>query len=99
MLLTAEGLLFATLAVGVTLQTLGPGAYLPRFIKNGGLAFWIALTIAAIAVGAGSAWWTIYAQSFPQQLIGPLAESVGLAMAIVAHPILAFVVWWGVKGT
>jgi hypothetical protein len=87
LLLTAEGLLFAALAVSVTLQTIAPGTYLPPFINKGGLAFGIFLAVGAVAVGAGATWWQLYAKGFPQDFFAPLAASLAIAVAIVAQPI------------
>ena len=98
LLLTAEGLLFAALAVSVALQTLAPGTYLPKFVNNGGLAFYIFITVAAVAVGAGATWWRLYGDHLPASfdlLAGPIA----IAVAIVAQPVLSLQIWLGIKGT
>jgi hypothetical protein len=71
LLLTAEGLLFAALAVSVTLQTIAPGTYLPPSINKGRLAFGIFLAVGAVAVGTGATWWQLYAKGFPQDFFAP----------------------------
>ena len=98
-LITAEGLLFAALAVGVTLQTLAPGTFLPAFVKKGWLAFSIFLVTLLVATGAGATWWQIYAHDFPQPWFASLAGPVALGAAIVAQPILAFGIWLGMRST
>jgi hypothetical protein len=93
-LLTAEGLLFAALAVSVSLQALAPGTYLPKFIKSGALAFWIFVVISTVATGAGAQWYELYGPGFPGRLTS-LLTSVALAGVIIAQPILAFIIWRG----
>lgn len=95
-LLTAEGLLFAALAVGVTLQTLTEGNYLPPFVKKGWLAFSIASVTTLVAVGAGATWWRIFSEDCPEWFV-PFAGAAALAVAIVAQPVLAFVIWLGMR--
>jgi len=96
-LLTVESLLFAALGVGVTIQTTVEDRYLPTLIATGRLAFWVAVTICCVAVGAAAAWYDLYAAGWPPGDIISLLESSGLAIGIGAQPLLAVAVWWGVR--
>lgn len=93
--LTAEGLLFAALALVVALRGLPEGTYLPKFIRSGGLSGAISLVIGLVAVGAGTAWYDIYGAGFPASGFPLLAQSVALAVAISAPPLMACAIWRG----
>jgi hypothetical protein len=95
--LTVESLLFAALGVGVTIQTTVEDRYLPKLFTTGRLAFWVAVTICCVAVGGAAAWYDLYAAGWPPSDLISLLESSGLAVGIAAQPLLAVVVWWGVR--
>jgi hypothetical protein len=95
LLMTAEGLLFAALAIGVSLQALGEGNYLPKFIKKGQLSGWIFVVITGVAIGAASAWYDVFGDTFKHSDAGALMQSLALAAAIAAQPILGLVIWRG----
>jgi hypothetical protein len=94
LLLTAEGLIFAALSIGVATARREIGqtfAWLPFGVSLVGVA-----VIALVAVGAGSAWSHIYEAHPGAPEATPLeVQGVALLTAIAAQPALAlaFVVW------
>lgn len=94
LLLTAEGLMFAALGIGVAAaqRRIGQGfGWLPFIVSL--LAVGV---VALIAVGAGSAWSNIYEASAGAPEATKLeVQGIAILVAIIAQPVLAlaYVVW------
>jgi hypothetical protein len=94
LLLTAEGLIFAALGIGVAAahRRIGQGfGWLPFIVSL--LAVGV---VALIAVGASSAWSNIYDASAGAPEATKLeVQGIALIVAIIAQPVLAlaYVVW------
>jgi hypothetical protein len=94
LLLTAEGLIFAALSIGVATarREIGQTFAWPAFVASL-LAVGV---VALVAVGAGNAWSHIYEASPGAAEASKLEiEGIALIVAIAAQPVLAlaFVLW------
>jgi hypothetical protein len=95
LLITAEGLLFAALAIGVTIQSGTQERFLPKLIAKGGFAGLIFAVIFVVAVGAAASWYDVFGDDFMHSPARALAQSVALAVVIAAQPLMGFAVWRG----
>ena len=95
-LLTVEALLLAALSLALSLTG---QEKLVRDLPVG--PFWIALfsTVAlwVVALGAGAAWWAIFAKGWPPSSVVRTLESVGIAAGILVEPLVASVLTKGTK--
>jgi hypothetical protein len=95
-LLTTESLLFSALALAYNV-TAGGGRGVRNLpisaAKLGGVSVGVLMFVAA---GAGAAWWEIFACNFPSHVSGILI-AIGIAVAIVAEPVLAVLFGLGLR--
>jgi hypothetical protein len=90
--LTVEGLLFAAFSVSYALAQASDRGRHP-FFAQGGFSFWIAATIAVVAVSAGAAWWATFEPDWPDGCNEKLRAG-GLAIGIVSQPVFAAIIAW-----
>lgn len=95
LLLTTESLLFAAFGVSVALTTPVEGGR-PPIVASGKLAALIAVVIWAVAIGAASAWTSVYLDPAPCDL-SRVIQGLCLAGGIAAQPIIATVIAWNVR--
>jgi hypothetical protein len=88
--LTMEGLLFAAFSVGYKLTGVTRRGR-STFFTQARFGWCIVGVIALVAAGAGASWWEIFGSGWPENL-GSLLLGAGLAVGIVAQPILAGVI-------
>jgi hypothetical protein len=88
-LLTVESLIFAALGIGIAVTAAVPGGRSPYLVK-GKLARRIALTLTAVAVGAGTAWWQVFMRPVHPHGFPAWSQAVGVAIAVVAQPYFAW---------
>jgi hypothetical protein len=95
-LLTVESLIFAALGISVAVTAAVPGGRSP-YLAQGKLARRIALTLTAVAVAAGTAWWQVFMRPVRPDGFFAWAQALGVAIALVAEPYFAWRLAVGVK--
>jgi hypothetical protein len=95
-LLTVESLIFAALGIGVAVTAAVPGGRSP-YLTQGKLARRIALTLTAVAVAAGTAWWQVFMRPVHPNGFFAWSQAVGVAIAVVAQPYFAWRLALGAK--
>ncbi len=94
-LLTVEGLLFAALSLAASLST--PGSRVRSLpVKAHHLGYIAAGFLTVVAVGAGAAWWTLFALDWPGTFRGD-AVAIALAAAIIGQPALSWAAALGLR--
>jgi hypothetical protein len=94
-LLSTESLLFAAFGVSVALTAPVPGGR-PPIVASGWLATLIAAVIWIVAIGAASAWISVYT-SPPPCGFARVMEGICLAAGISLQPVLASVIAWNIR--
>lgn len=95
--LTVEGLLFAAFAVSYSLAHPTEGGRHP-FFAQAWFGWCIVITISAVAVSAGAAWWATFEADWPTET-NEVLRAGGLALGIVAQPIFAAVINWQARSS
>lgn len=94
-LITVEGLLFAALAVSVTLAGETKTGR-PKIVRGSKLAWGIAGTIFVVSFGAMMAWLEVFAGHCPSGFRGNVIATA-IAVGIVVQPVLAGWIASGVR--
>jgi hypothetical protein len=95
LLLTTESLLFAAFGVSVALTTPVEGGR-PPLIASGMLAALISIIIWVVALGAASAWISVYIDPSPCGFSQAI-QGLCLAGGIVLQPVIASVIAWNIR--
>lgn len=95
LLLTTESLLFAAFGVSVALTTPVEGGR-PPIVASGKLAALIAGIIWIVALGAASAWISVYVDPAPCGF-SQVIQALCLAGGIASQPVIATVIAWNVR--
>lgn len=89
LLLTTEALLLTAFGISVALTQRVAGGHGPT-LARGYLACAVSVAITVAAVGAGAAWWDVYADPWPEGVTS-IVQAAAIGVGIAVQPIFG---WW-----